>query len=111
MHFLALDIGSSFIKGAVLDAEKLTIEHITRVPFPEPIAGLPAGRFEIDPWAVMTAVREVLDNLLAQAPNAAGVQFSSQMGGMIVVDSRGESLTNYISWRDQRTTEESAGGG
>jgi sugar (pentulose or hexulose) kinase len=69
MHFLALDIGSSFIKGAVLDAEKLTIEHITRVPFPEPIAGLPPGYFEIDPRKVMSAVSQALVKLLAQTPN------------------------------------------
>ncbi len=110
MQFLALDIGSSFIKGAVLDSEKLTIEHVTRVPFPEPISGLPSGYFEIDPQLVMAAVREVLDKLLAQAPKALGVQFSSQMGGVILVDSNGKPLTNYISWRDQRTTEQSACG-
>jgi sugar (pentulose or hexulose) kinase len=108
MRFLALDIGSSFIKGAVLDAEKLTIEHVTRLPSPEPIAGLPAGYFEIDPRLVMSAVHEVLEKVLAQAPDAAGVQFSSQMGGVILADSAGTALTNYISWRDQRTTQQSA---
>ena len=106
MHFLALDIGSSFIKGAVLDAEKLTIEHVTRVPFPEPIAGLPAGYFEIDPRLVMEAVREVLEALLSKAAGARGVLFSSQMGGVILANRGGHSLSNYISWRDQRTTEQ-----
>lgn len=108
MRFLALDIGSSFIKGAVLDAERLTIEHVTRVLFPEPIAGLPAGHFEIDLRQVMSAVDEVLKKLLALAPDAAGVQFSSQMGGVILEDSEGTALTRYISWRDQRTTQQSA---
>lgn len=110
MHFLALDIGSSFIKGAVLDAENLTIEHGTRVPFPEPIAGLPPGYFEVDPRLVMAAVREVLEKLLTHAPKPVGVQFSSQMGGIILVDAGGNPLSNYISWRDQRTTEQFACG-
>lgn len=105
MHFLALDIGSSFIKGAVLDAEKLTIEHITRVPFPEPIAGLPAGYFEIDPPKVVAAVRQVLGQLMSQSPNFGGVLCSSQMGGVILANHHGIPLTNYISWRDQRTTQ------
>lgn len=84
MHFLALDIGSSFIKGAVLDAEKLTIEHVTRVPFPQPIAGLPAGHLEIEPRRVMVAVCEALNKLLAQTPDCRGIFFSSQMGGVIL---------------------------
>ncbi|MCE9525827.1 MAG: hypothetical protein K8R36_07215 [Planctomycetales bacterium] len=103
MQFLALDIGSSFIKGAVLDAEKLTIEHVTRIPFPEPIAGLPLGYFEIDPSKVVVAVRQVLDQLLAQSSSCGGVLCSSQMGGVILADRAGQPLTNYISWRDQRT--------
>ena len=105
MHFLALDIGSSFIKGAVLDAKNLTIEHVTRVPFPEPIAELPPGHFEIDPEQVMTAVREVIGELLALAPRSSGALFSSQMGGVILAEPDGRPITNYLSWRDQRTTE------
>lgn len=105
MHFLAIDIGSSFIKGAVLDAEKLTIEHITRVPFPEPIAGLPPGNFEIEPSSVVEATRQLISTLLSHAPRSNGVLFASQMGGVILAEPDGRPLTNYISWRDQRTTE------
>lgn len=105
MHFLALDIGSSFIKGAVLDAEKLTIEHVTRVPFPEPIAGLPPGYFEINPRQMMTAVREVMGELLELAPRSIGALFSSQMGGVILAEPDGKAITNYLSWRDQRATD------
>lgn len=104
MHFLALDIGSSFIKGAVLDAENLTIEHVTRVPFPEPIAGLPPEHFEIDPASVVEATRQLISTLLSQAPKAIGILFASQMGGVILAEPDGRPLTNYYSWRDQRTT-------
>jgi sugar (pentulose or hexulose) kinase len=105
MHFLALDIGSSFIKGAVLDAEKLTIEHITRVPFPEPIARLPPGYFEIEPRLVVDAVKEVVASLLEKTPHCHNILFASQMGGVILTKPySAEPLTNYISWRDQRTT-------
>jgi sugar (pentulose or hexulose) kinase len=109
MHFLALDIGSSFIKGAVLDAEKLTIEHITRVPFPEPIAGLPPGYFEINPRPIMASVCEVLGKVLSDAPDCIGLLISSQMGGVVFAVPGGRALTNYISWRDQRTTEQQPG--
>ncbi|MBC7854362.1 MAG: hypothetical protein IAF94_13095, partial [Pirellulaceae bacterium] len=103
MHFLALDIGSSFIKGAVLDAKKLTIEHVTRVPFPEPVAGLPPGHFEIEPRQVVTAVREVLEKLHSIVSRSSGVLLSSQMGGVILAEPDGAPITNYVSWRDQRS--------
>ncbi len=109
MHFLALDIGSSFIKGAVLDAEKLAIEHITRLPFPEPIAGLPREHFEVEPGQVVIAVKQVLGRLLSQASDCGGLLVSSQMGGIILADASGQPLTNYISWRDQRTTQQQSG--
>ena len=41
MRYLGIDLGSSYIKGAVLDLDALAIRHIERLPFPEPIPGLP----------------------------------------------------------------------
>ena len=38
---LAIDLGTTHIKGAVLDLDALRIGHIQRFPFPEPIVGLP----------------------------------------------------------------------
>jgi hypothetical protein len=47
MKFLGLDIGSSFIKGAVLDTDRLAIEHVTRAPaFRDRSAGGGRGRQE-----------------------------------------------------------------
>jgi xylulokinase len=103
MTLIGIDIGSSFIKGGVLDLDDLSIRGIVREPFPEPIAGLPGGHFEIDPHAVVVAVEQVLQRLLVLAPDCDGVLFCGQMGGVLLADSRGEPLTNYLSWRDQRT--------
>lgn len=102
MTLLGIDIGSSFIKGGLLNLDELSIHEIVREPFPEPIAGLPSGHFEIDPSAVVTAVEQVLQRLLALAPDCGGVMFCGQMGGVILADSRGEPLSNYLSWRDLR---------
>ena len=45
MRYLAVDLGSSFLKGAVLDLDSRSFAHVRRVPFPVPIAGLqpPSG--------------------------------------------------------------------
>ncbi len=115
MKCLGLDIGSSNIKGAVLDLELGEIGAPRAHPFPAPLDGLAAGSVEIAPAAVETTVRQLLEELLAEAPNAAAVFCSGQMGGVVLVDrARGaptRALTNYLSWRDQRTLEPHRSGG
>lgn len=111
MTFLGVDIGSSFIKGAVLDSAAMTISRVSRRPFPDQRPGLRPLFFEVDPQAATTAVREVVLELLPHAPGCRGVLFSGQMGGVILVDRHGVPLTNFISWRDQRATLPSPGGG
>lgn len=49
MRYLGVDLGTSFIKGAVLDLEALDLGHIERVPMPEPVPGLPPAFREFDP--------------------------------------------------------------
>ncbi len=55
MSFIALDLGTSFIKGAVLDLDALRLDHIQRAPFPDPLPNLPPLFCEIDPRAVGSA--------------------------------------------------------
>jgi xylulokinase len=102
MPIVAIDIGSSSIKGAVIDPSNATVGAMVRLPFPEPVAGLPSGYFEVNPAAVVTAVRPVIDQLVAAA-DVEEILFCGQMGGVILVDRAHRPLTNYLSWRDQRT--------
>ena len=110
MKCLGLDVGSTSIKGAVLDVERNEVGRPVAVPFPAPIAGLPAGRVEVAPADVETQVRLVLRQLLESAPDAESLFCAGQMGGVILVDETGAALTNYLSWRDQRTQEPQADG-
>lgn len=104
MNCLALDIGSSTIKGAVLDLEQGAVGSIVREPFPDPISGLAANHFEVDPELVAASTRRVIERLAEAAPNATTVFACGQMGGVVLVDPEsGRPLTNYLSWRDQRT--------
>jgi sugar (pentulose or hexulose) kinase len=103
MQCIGLDIGSTSIKGCVLDLLQHDMGCVVQRPFPAPLAGLAPGCFEIDPLAVVEVAQVVLKELLGEAPCSQAVFCSGQMGGVILVDSSGAARTNYLSWRDQRT--------
>jgi len=108
---LALDLGSSFIKGAVLDLDALAIRHVERVPFPDPIKGLPPGFREFDPRQIVDATRALLERLLQHAPDAEGLVMCGQLHGMVLADECGNAVSNAINWQDQRALQPFPGGG
>jgi sugar (pentulose or hexulose) kinase len=57
---------------------------------------------EVDPAAIVAATQELLAQLAAVAPDAAGVVVSSQMHGVVLTDAQGKALTNVVTWQDQR---------
>ena len=103
MAFIGVDIGSSFVKAAVLDVDSLALIRTARAPFPETVSGLPTGHFEIDPLQIAATVEFTIRELLDGPEEISGILFCSQMGGLVVVDQDGRPLSNYISWRDQRS--------
>src|SRR5512139_729418 len=108
---IAVDLGSSFIKGAVLDLDALAIRHVERVPFPDPIAGTDPGLREFDPTRIVDATRALLERLVHHAPDAAGVVMCGQLHGMVLADERGKPVSNAINWQDQRALQPYPGGG
>ena len=109
MRCIGIDIGSSSIKGAVLDIASGRLEHMERAPFPDPVPGLPAGFHEVRVDAIVAGAREVVASLLRHAPDARQLRVSSQMGGLVLLDARGAALTHYLSWRDQRAMDPAPG--
>ena len=109
-RLIGLDLGSSFIKGAVLDLDALAIRHVERVPFPGPIGGLDPGFREFDPTRVVDATRALLERLLQYAPDAAGIVMCGQLHGMVLADERGNAVSNAINWQDQRALQPYPGG-
>ena len=102
MHFLGIDLGTTFVKGAVLDLDALQIAYISRVPFPMPIPDRPARHYEIQPDAVVDAVRQAIEALLPHAPDCAGIVLSTQMHSVQLVNHDGEAISNAVTWLDQR---------
>ena len=110
MRCLGLDIGSSSIKGAVLDLDTSRVSHIVREPFPDPVAGMPSGFHEVSPDEIFTRAVSVIDRLCSHAPDATTLFSCGQMGGIMLLDQKLRPVTNYLSWRDQRTTVADAAG-
>ena len=110
-RLIALDLGSSFIKGAVLDLDALAIRHVERVPFPDPIQSPALGLREFDPRQIVSATRALLERLLQHAPDAGGIVMCGQLHGMVLADERGNAVSNAINWQDQRALQPFPGGG
>lgn len=110
MKCLGIDVGSTSVKGAVLDLSQGVLSTPVSAPFPAARTGLPTSWVEVDPQAVCDAVVGVLGDLVATAPEAERLYCSGQMGGLILVDEAAGPLSNFLSWRDQRTLEPAADG-
>jgi sugar (pentulose or hexulose) kinase len=102
MTLLALDLGTTFLKGAVLDPDTYEIRQIRRQPFPGRVAGLPPLLYEIDPQQILKAVGALLDELLPLAPDCTGIVCCTQMHGLVLCTADGQPRSNFVTWQDQR---------
>lgn len=95
---LGVDLGTSFIKSGLLDPERGTVTGVCRIAFPAPLGGLPPLHREYDPLEIVEIVRR----LIARAGPIEGIHLCGQMHGLVLANGRGEPLSNYIGWSDQR---------
>jgi sugar (pentulose or hexulose) kinase len=111
MSLLALDLGTTFIKGAILDLDTLRINHVRRQPFPPALPGLSPLFYEVDPQVIVQTVRTLIADLFALAPDCTGIIVCTQMHGLVLTAPDGRALSNCITWQDQRVlTPHRAGG-
>ncbi|HZC24217.1 MAG TPA: FGGY family carbohydrate kinase, partial [Candidatus Binatia bacterium] len=102
MSFLGIDLGTSFLKGAVLDVERRKLGQVIRKPFPEPISNSDPLRCEFDPEAILRAFRSLIDELAPSAPHCEGIVMCAQMHGLVLMNQQRQAVSNCITWRDQR---------
>ena len=102
MPFIGIDLGTTFIKGAVLDLRARALAHVRRMPFPERLDPTDPLRWEFDPNEVMAKARDLIQELAVHAPHCEGIVMCSQMHGLVLVDGRNQPMSNCVTWRDQR---------
>lgn len=102
MSFLGIDLGTSFVKGAILNLDALQLEHVRRIPFSSRIKFTNPLFCEFDPAEVVRSVRQIIDALAPYVPDCEGVVLCSQMHGTVFMNEERTAVSNCISWMDHR---------
>ena len=100
MRVIALDIGSSSVKAAVLNNGK-AVGRCAKVNFPTEYAGV---RAEVRPQEILSAVSKALSQL--NASTADVLALCTMAPSWIAMDGKGKCLTNIITHQDRRSIEE-----
>lgn len=102
MSIICLDLGATFIKGALIDDKKSEVIYSKRYSFPERIKIAPPGAVEFSTQQILESANSLLDELLKKASNPKAILISNQMHGFVLIDQSNHAQTNFISWQDQR---------
>jgi sugar (pentulose or hexulose) kinase len=99
MSFIGIDIGGTFLKGAILDSTKSTLGNVIRRPGTDLNLDV-NGQATLDPIELMGSVRQLCSDLISRTSHCEGILLTGQMHGCILTDSRGQPTTPIITWRD-----------
>jgi xylulokinase len=110
MLLLGIDLGTSFIKVSVVDAE--TQQSVAGSQYPETEAAITShqqGWAEQSPelWWQYTiqAIRKLTVSNIFDASKIAAIGISYQMHGLVIVDKKQNVLRDSIIWCDSRAVE------
>jgi hypothetical protein len=101
MLFVALDMGSSYIKSVLFDLEEGCIIEKSKMPMIDKIDNDDKNIFEIDANNLFQVIKNIIDDFLLRYNNIDGVLFSTQMHGF-VYSSEDNEKDIYVSWQDTR---------
>jgi sugar (pentulose or hexulose) kinase len=110
LPFIGIDLGTSFIKGALLDTNGSRVEHVRRIPFPEALPGMDPLYCEFSPEQVFAATRTLIGELAGLGPECTGLVMCTQLGSMVMMNGQGQAVSNCFGWRDQRALQPHPGG-
>ena len=106
MMYIGLDLGTSGLKGLLIDDDQRVLAEATA---PLTVQRPHEGWSEQSPADWIAAAEAVLDALAAQGLAAVrGIGLSGQMHGATLLDARDEVLRPCILWNDTRAHEEAA---
>jgi sugar (pentulose or hexulose) kinase len=105
MKFIAIDIGSTSIKSALLDLDTLEIRNKLKEPTPGRNLAVSSNRYEVSLDALYEIVLKMINYHVQAEPLIQGILLSTQMHGFVLSTYNNEAITPYISWQDERCIE------
>jgi len=99
MSFIGIDIGGTFLKGAILNSTESTLGNVIRRPGTDLILDV-NGQATLDPIQLVDSVRQLCSDLISHTSLCEGILLTGQMHGCILTDSSGQPTTPIITWRD-----------
>ncbi len=100
--FIAIDIGSSFVKAALFDLAKDSILEQIKLHSPAKEKGDDPNKYEVKASLYLDLVKQVLNTFTSKYKDIKGLLLSTQQHGFVY--DYGEEC-KYISWQDQRCIE------
>lgn len=98
---LALDIGSSSVKAALVRPGKI-VSKIIREAYPSHFDGI---RAEIDPQNVMKAIAKAIDHLGSKARKPDFVAMSIMSPSWLAMNAKGKAITPIVTHQDRRSVQ------
>lgn len=98
MKYVGIDIGSTYIKSALIDPEERCARNVRRVPSPERRPDEDPGMFEVNAREYVDIVVSILNREAEECGRIDGLLLSTQMHGFVIDDT-------YVSWQDSRCME------
>ncbi len=101
MYYIAIDIGSSYIKSVLFHMDEQRIVEKSKYATPTPIPCENKRVFEVDAQQMLALAQKLIEGYCDRYDSIEGVLFSTQMHGCVYSDpSMGRDT--YISWQDSR---------
>lgn len=104
MVYIAIDIGSTYIKSSLLDPKTGEISCRNRAAVSQKISYENPLRFEVEMGGIMDSVMGILSGYTSVRRDIAGILFSTQQHGFVYTDPAFPG-DRYVSWQDARCLE------
>jgi len=106
-YVIGIDLGTSSVKSLLVNEQGVLCGMVSKA---YPLIQKQAGYSEQEPeqWVIQTiaGLRELVEQSGVEMQQIAGISFSGQMHGLVLLDEQHKVLRPAILWNDTRTTKQ-----
>lgn len=103
MIHLLIDFGASRLKSAIVDLKSSKLSFVKDYKSVDPVY-YSDGRCEVSAIALIKKFKEILSYYRDElGVKFDGIYISSEMHGFILLNSANEPISEYVSWKDERS--------